>query len=250
MKISQYEWLTDKYVAHRGLFDNKDIPENSVPAFLRAAEYDFGIETDVQASKDGVLVIFHDDTVDRMTGRHGKVCDFTFEELRQMRLINTDCVIPTFDEFLEAANGVNLVVEIKTHKNIGPLEREVYEKLKKYSGNYCVESFDPFVIRWFKLNTPEVIRGQLSCSFKGSTLGRFKEYLLRNLKFSKWNGSQFIAYDADTVKKCRAVKKYFKKMPVLCWTVKSQQQLDELAPYCDNVIFDSFVPIRKDLGKK
>lgn len=247
MIVSEYKWLTDTYVAHRGLFDNAEIPENSIPAFVKASQNGFGIETDVQASKDGVLVVFHDDTVDRMTGKHGKVCDFEFDELRQMRLLDTDCQIPTFDEFLEAANGADLVVEIKTHKNIGKLEREVYEKLKNYKGNYCVESFNPFVIRWFKSNAPEVVRGQLSCSYKGAKLGKFKEYLLRNLKFSKWNGSQFIAYGADTVKNCKAVKKYAKKIPILCWTVKSQEQLDELRPYCDNVIFDSFLPERDDL---
>ena len=60
-------------------------------------------------------MIFHDDTLDRMTGVHGKLCDFSFEELRRLKLGNTKCKIPTFQEFLQAAKGVNLVVEFKTH---------------------------------------------------------------------------------------------------------------------------------------
>ena len=74
----EYKWLTDVYIAHRGLFDNTNgIPENSIPAFEKAAENGFGIETDVQMSKDGVLVVFHDDKLKRMTGAEGKLTDYT-----------------------------------------------------------------------------------------------------------------------------------------------------------------------------
>lgn len=248
MIANDYKWLTEKYVAHRGLFDNKTMPENSIPAFINAVKHDFAIETDVQASKDGVLVVFHDDTVDRMTNKKhiGKVSDFTFEELRKMRLLDTDCQIPTFDEFLQAANGVNLVVEIKTHPDVGEVERKVCDALKNYQGNYCIESFNPFIIRWLKVNRPEIIRGQLSCSFKGTPFSSFKQWLLRELKFCKYNGSQFIAYDATIIRNCKAIKRYSKKIPILCWTIKTQQQLDELSPYFDNVIFDSFIPERRD----
>lgn len=246
MVRQEYKWLTDVYVAHRGLFDNKTMPENSVPAFANAAEHGFGIETDVQASSDGVLVVFHDDTMDRMTGQHGKVCDFTFEQLREMRLLNTECQIPTFEEFLQTANGVNIVVEIKTHGDIGETEQKVCDALKNYKGNYCVESFNPMIIRWFKVHAPQIIRGQLSCSYNGTPFGKFKRWLLRELKLCKYNGSQFIAYDAATIRSCKAVKKYSKKIPILCWTIKSQRQLDELEPYFDNIIFDGFFPERRD----
>lgn len=249
MKRNDYLWLTETYIAHRGLFDNKTLPENSLPAFQNAVDNGFGIEMDVQASKDGVLVVFHDDTVDRMTGKHGKVCDFTFDELRAMRLLDTDCQIPTFEEFLQVANGVNLVVEIKTHKNIGDIESRVYEMLKSYKGNYCVESFNPFIVRWFKKHAPKVIRGQLSCAYDNAPFSKWKKHILRDLKLCKWNGSQFIAYDAATIAENKAVKRFAKKIPVICWTIKSQAQLDELSPHFDNIIFDSFVPERRDKAR-
>ena len=243
-----YKWLTDVYVAHRGLFDNaKGIPENSLPAFELAVKNGFGIEMDVQASKDGVLVVFHDDTLKRMTGAEGKLCDYTFEELRALRLLDTDCQIPTFEEFLKTANGVNLVVEIKTHANVGEVEQKVYDALKGYTGNYCIESFNPFIVRWFKVHAPEVIRGQLSCSFEAAPFSKLKKWLLSQLKLCKWNGSQFIAYDAATLKGNKAVAKFAKKIPIICWTVKSQKQYDELHDYFDNMIFDSFYPERHDL---
>ena len=245
-----YKWLTDVYVAHRGLFDNANgIPENSLPAFELAVKNGFGIEMDVQASKDGVLVVFHDDTLKRMTGKEGKLADYTFEELRQLRLLDTDCQIPTFEEFLHVASGVNLVVEIKTHANIGEVEQKVYDALKSYDGNYCIESFNPFIVRWFKVHAPEVIRGQLSCSFELAPFSKLKKWLLAQLKLCKWNGSQFIAYDAETLKDNKAVAKFRKKIPVICWTIKSQKQYDELHDYFDNMIFDSFVPERRDLNR-
>lgn len=245
----EYKWLTDTYVAHRGLFDNgKGIPENSLPAFKLATESAFGIETDVQMSKDGVLVVFHDYDLDRMTGASGKLTECTFEELRKLRLLGTDCVIPTFDEFLEAANGANLVVEIKAHANIGEVEEKVTRALSNYKGHYCVESFDPYIIRWFKKHAPNVIRGTLSCSYEGAPWSKFKIDKLANLKLCKWNGSQFIAYDAATVASNKAVGKFRKKIPIICWTVRSQQQYDELHHFFDNMIFDSFLPERKDIA--
>ncbi len=241
-----YKWLTDIYVAHRGLFDNVTVPENSIPAFERASQNGFGIEMDVQASKDGVLMVFHDDSLKRMTGAEGNLCDYTYDELRQLRLLDTDCVIPTFEEFLQAANGTNLVVEIKSHKDIGDTEQKVYEALKSYKGNYCVESFNPIIVRWFKKNAPEVLRGQLSERYDHMK-NRLLAWLLRNLKLCKWNGSQFVAYQAESIAQVKAVKRWAKRVPIICWTIKSQQQLEELSPHFDNLIFDSFVPIRKDL---
>lgn len=245
----EYKWLTDTFVAHRGLFNNVDIPENSLPAFVKARENNFGIELDVQMSSDGVLVVFHDDSLKRMTGADGLVCEKTFEELRQLRLLNTDCQIPTFEEFLQAAGGVNLVVEIKTHKNIGELEQKVVDALAHYNGNYCVESFNPYIIRWFKVNAPHIIRGQLATDLKNTTMAKWKVWLLKHLMLCKWNGSQFIAYDANSITKVKEVKRFGKKVPILCWTIKTQEQYDSLKDHFDNIIFDSFMPIRYDLEK-
>ena len=66
----------------------------------------------------------------------------------------------------------------------------------------------------------------------------------------KWNGSQFIAYDANYIDKVKAVKRFGKKIPVLCWTIKSQEQYNKLKNQFDNIIFDSFHPIRYDLENK
>ena len=88
------------HYAHRGLFDNdSNAPENSLLAFQKAVDAGYGMELDIQLSKDDKLVIFHDATLKRMCGVDGNVWDYTLAELQQMKLGNSDQTIPTFEEF-------------------------------------------------------------------------------------------------------------------------------------------------------
>ena len=246
MKINS--WLTNKYIAHRGLFNNKDIPENSIAAFEKAVQNKFAIEMDVQMTKDGVLVVFHDDDMFRMTGLKGDIREKTYDEIKDLRLLETDERIPTFQQFLECINGkTQLVIEIKHHKNIGSVEEKVLDFLSGYTGEYCIESFNPFIVRWFKVHAPHIVRGQLATANYGNAFTPLKRRLLSHLSLCKWNGSQFIAFDAEYLRGNRYVEKFAKKIPIICWTVKSQRQHDQLCDCFDNMIFDSFVPQRKDL---
>ena len=148
--------------AHRGLW-NGERPENSLPAFRAAVEKGFGIETDVHITKDNRLVVFHDDSLKRMCGDGRNLPDCTLAELRQLRLAGTEETIPTFDEFLEAVDGkVPLVIEIKTDMRITLLCEQVNERLSRYQGPYCIESFDPRAVRWYRKHRPDIIRGQLT----------------------------------------------------------------------------------------
>ena len=98
--------------AHRGLHDNlSDAPENSMAAFLKAVEGGYGIECDVQLTKDGVPVIFHDFTLEKVArypgdGSNlqkvpGKVIDYTYEELQRFHILNSEERIPRFEDFLK-----------------------------------------------------------------------------------------------------------------------------------------------------
>ena len=108
------EWL----YAHRGLHDNAEkVPENSLIAFRKAVEGGFGIELDVQMSRDGVPVVFHDFTLKRMCGVEGRVCDYSYDELRRFSLIGSGERIPKFAEVLKLVNGrAPLIVELKTER--------------------------------------------------------------------------------------------------------------------------------------
>ena len=85
--------------AHRGLHTkDKTVPENSLPAFRAAAEAGYGVELDIQLSGDGQVVVFHDDTLDLCAACTAVWTNFTFEELRGMRLCGTQETIPLLTE--------------------------------------------------------------------------------------------------------------------------------------------------------
>ena len=112
--------------AHRG--DHTLAPENSLDAYERAAadDADFG-ETDLRMTKDGVIVLMHDDTVDRTTDGHGKVKDMTLAEIRALHFkhpIRPEEKVPTFEELLETVKGkLNIYMDIKAvhAKDVLPL---------------------------------------------------------------------------------------------------------------------------------
>lgn len=159
-------------IAHRGLHDaHEDIPENSLAAFDAAAENGYGVELDVRLTADGRLVVFHDDDTERMCGTPGDISDMTWSEIKKLRLLGTDKGIPLFSEALSTIAGrTPVIVELKR----GPYNRELCERtleiLRCYSGDACIESFDPMIVRWFRKNAPDILRGQLTCppsGFKG-----------------------------------------------------------------------------------
>lgn len=150
--------------AHRGLYEkDQSIPENSLKAFERAVESGYGMELDVQLSADGQVVVFHDDDLKRICGPDKRVDELTFEQLRKLRLCDTDEQIPLFTEVLSLVNGREpLIVELKN----GPRNKELCKKtldiLKDYSGDYCVESFNPMITAWFRFHAPKILRGFLT----------------------------------------------------------------------------------------
>jgi glycerophosphoryl diester phosphodiesterase len=153
--------------AHRGLHDNRgDAPENSMKAFEKAVEGGYGIELDVQLSKDKIPVIFHDFTLKRVCGNEGKVCDYTYEELSAFSLYGTKERIPKLEDFLKMVDGrVPLIVELKvewTDISVCPLADGI---LSTYDGAYCIESFNPLALIWYRKNRNRVMRGQLSDAF-------------------------------------------------------------------------------------
>ena len=148
--------------AHRGLHGN-GVPENSLEAFRLAFENGYGMELDLHVTADDKLCVFHDGTLKRMCGVDGKVEEKTVEELRRIRLAGTEQYIPTFDEVLALVDGKTaLIVEIKGENTNTRVCELAAEALDKYKGAYCIESFNPAYVAWFKKHRPEVIRGQLS----------------------------------------------------------------------------------------
>ena len=184
--------------AHRGLHSrDKSIPENSLPAFERAAREGYGMELDVQLSKDGRVVVFHDDTLDRVCGVHARVDEKTWAELQELRLCGTEYGIPLFSEVLATVRGRGpLIVELKSGRRNRELCEKTYALLQDYRGEACIESFNPFIVMWFRFHAKDLLRGQLASPTKSylDSMGRFRAFLLSHCLMNVFSRPQFIAY--------------------------------------------------------
>lgn len=234
-------------IAHRGFFDNeKEYPENSLPAFARAVEAGYGIELDVQLTTDEKLVVFHDTSLKRMCGIDRKLTDCSYEELQQYTLARSTQRIPLFDEVLSVIDGkVPMIIEIKPDGNCFQAAQLLAKRMTDYDGIYCIESFHPLIVFWYRKHAPQVLRGQLSSDFIKENEGLVwpVRFLMSNLLLNFLAKPDFIAYnhkyaDQHSYRLCR------KLYPVenAAWTVKSQEELEQARKYFQVYIFDSFTP--------
>ena len=238
------EFKTKMY-AHRGLH-NAERAENSMSAFKAAVESGYGIELDIRLSKDGELVVFHDDTLDRVCGREGKVIDFTVDELATFKLSGTNDGIPRFADVLALVDGkVPLLVEIKEDPGVSAVSEAACKMLKGYKGAYIVESFNPLSLKTVKKNMPEVSRGILSHRYYEYEPYRKPLYfLLQSLLLNFLCRPAFIAYDHRHAKAfgLRFVRGFF-RVPTLAWTVKSAEDEAEARKNgFDGIIFEGYLP--------
>lgn len=240
------EYVNIKY-AHRGLH-NSERAENSISAMKAAVDMGFGIELDVRLSKDGVLMVFHDDTLDRVCGREGKVIDFTAEELATFKLNGTDDGIPTFDEVLEVVGGkVPLLVEIKENAGDSSVSKAAAERLKSYRGPYIVESFNPLSVKNAASILPEVACGFLSRHFtKEEETKKPLYFILENLLINRVSNPSFIAYKHEDYYMPMLKLARLLGARTIAWTVRSPEE--EKAAYehgFATVIFENYIPEEK-----
>ena len=232
--------------AHRGLFDNAGAaPENSLLAIQKAVEAVYGIEFDVQLSKDDVPVIFHDGTLMRMCGVEGNVWDYTLEELQQFKLLGSEQTIPTLESVLAAVDGkVPLIIEYKLDRVQTKVCELSNRLLENYKGIYCIESFHPLAVMWYRKNRPDVVRGQLCEEFwklskeRRSLQYRVLGYLLTNVV----TRPDFVAfYHGHHQNLSRRLHRLLGGLAV-CYTIKNQQDYEEAKKHFSLIIFDSFIP--------
>ncbi len=183
--------------AHRGLW-GAGAPENSLTAFELACRAGYGIEFDIQLSKDKKIVVFHDDTLERMCGVKRRVCELTLSELRALRLAGTDERIPTLAEVLSLVDArVPLLIELKGESMDTSLCPRAARMLDDYRGVFCIESFNPKILSWFVGHRPRYARGQLVTDLvkakrKGNPLLNFA---LSNMLLNFLSRPDFIAID-------------------------------------------------------
>lgn len=232
--------------AHRGLHSDK-VPENSLKAFELACRAGYGIELDVQLSRDGEVMVFHDYTLVRMTGVDKKLCELDASELSQLRLKGTEQRIPTFSEVMELVDGrVPILVELKGENFDTSLCPKVAELLSAYKGSYCIESFNPLLVKQMRKLFPDVFCGLLYTNAikekKKTSVINIAVTLMALNFLCKPN---FIAFD-EKYRDSFFVKvtTRFYKTPKFVWTIKSRESLDMAHRLGECPIFEKIEPMQ------
>lgn len=230
---ARVSWLGQWRFAHRGLH-GQGLPENSPASFAAAIERGLGIECDIQRSRDWQAMVFHDRALERLTGESGAVAEHTAEELGRIRLLGGEDTIPTLRQLLSQVDAkVPLLIEIKSPRGTGgrtgALCLAVQRALEGYRGAHAVMSFDPRIVRWFADHSRLTLRGLVVSEEDSKTLtGRLRRHL------ALWHARpDFLAYDVRDLPSRFATSQRKRGMPVLTWTVRSEEQIERAALHAD-----------------
>ncbi len=240
-------WLTERPIAHRGLHDGRaGIPENSRAAIAAAIAAGYGAEIDLQLSADGVAVVVHDYTLERLTEATGPVCHRHAAELGRLRLAGSAETIPTLGEILRQVDGrIPLLIELKRQPDgAGPLEQASWSVLADYRGPFAVQSFDPFSMAWFVRHAPDVARGQIATGHRSLLRSQpaWRKFLYRRLLLNRFSQPDFIAYDLRCLPYWAAERARVRGMPLLAWTARTESDHRVATQHADNVIFETYCP--------
>ena len=245
-RASQRPGMEKLYVdyAHRGLWGD-GVPENSIPAFAAAAERGYGIELDVQLSSDGDVVVFHDYTLERMCGENVKLSSLRGAELTWRRLGGTEYTLPLLTDVLDTVRGrVPILIELKGESSDTSLCEALSRILGHYDGKVCVESFNPFLLGWFRKHQPKVARGVLYTNFfKNAPTGCMTNFALGAMLTNVIARPDFVAADGRFLGALplRMMRGMY-KLPMFVWTVRNREVYERMRSQKYKSIFERFDP--------
>lgn len=215
----------NKIIAHRGVFDNKTIPENSIKAFKLALNKNLTIELDVHLTKDNKLVVFHDDNLKRMTGVDSIIESFTLKEIKKLKLLDTNETIPTLKEVLNLVDGkVLLDIEIKINKGVKKIVKKLLETLDTYNGKVIIKSFNPLAVKEVKKNTNKYLVGLLVDYYTDNKIFNFLSKTNIIIPFCK---PDFLGINKKMLN-TKNIKRYLNKLPIMIWTIKKEDEITKI----------------------
>ena len=239
-------------MAHRALHDKAaGRVENSRAAILAAISHGYGIEIDVQPSKEGCAMVFHDYDLKRLTGERGPIQQRAAHDLGQVVLLGGDEGIPTLGEVLKLVGGtVPVLIELKDqHGQMGVtdgrLEQAVAQDLRGYAGPVAVMSFNPEMVARLADLIPDVPRGLTTAGFAPENWGLLKPHVRERLgripDFDRV-GAAFISHDVNDLDSVRVAELKDQGADILCWTVRSEAQERQAREVVCNITFEGYLP--------
>ncbi|ROU01025.1 glycerophosphodiester phosphodiesterase family protein [Histidinibacterium lentulum] len=239
-------------IAHRALHDRgAGRPENGLSAVRAAIAGGYGIEIDLQPSGDGVPMVFHDATLDRLTAERGPIADRPAAELSRLSLLGSDDTIPTLARVLEEVAGrVPLLIEVKDQDgalgpDVGALEEATAAALRGYEGPVALMSFNPESVAALAVAAPDIPRGLTTCAFDpadwpGVPPGRLA--ILRDMTDTLRTGASFISHDHRDLARARVSDLAGNGLAILCWTVRSPEEETAARRHAHTITFEGYTP--------
>lgn len=245
-----YQWLFDRPIAHRGLHDDK-FPENSLPAYDEACKLNYNIEIDTHLTKDGHVVVHHDDNLKRICGYDKKICDCTLEEIKALRLCGTEYTVPTLKEVLDCVAGrTGILCEIKGLKPFDySIAKGTIEAINGYDGPIALQSFNFGAVKYAKKRCDLPVGELCTWSSMDDTNYRWTPAnFMGKMWICRYSHPDFISYN---VKACdrklppnKYIVKWRHKLPILFWTIDTDEKLEDAQKYANNIIFE-YLPLEK-----
>lgn len=247
--MAELYWLK-RPIAHRGLHDAaKGIVENSDSSVRAAMGRGLAVEADLQCAAGDMPIVFHDATLDRLTSETGPVVARNADALSRMPLRDSpDCIL-SLPALLALVNGhVPLVLEVKsTWTRDGKFEANIAGMLASYKGPVAVMSFDPYALAAFREIAPALPRGLVAERFDDERhwpqLTVWQRLAMRNLLTAAIARPHFIAYDIRALPALAPlIARTLFRLPLLTWTVRTQEERERALRYADAMIFEGIVP--------
>ncbi len=242
------DWLVARPIAHRGLHDMaKGVIENTESAFAAAIRHDYPIECDLQITSDGEAVVFHDETLDRLTRESGPVRDRGTAALKRVAFTGAQDRIQTLAELLEQVDGrVPLVIELKSHwDGDDALAARALAVLETYRGPFGLMSFDPDLVEALRRRAPATVRGIVA----DRAVDPYYDFLpperrleLRGFSHLARTQPHFISFDYRELPFAPVTEFRHAGNPVITWTIRSPDAAAMARRYCDQITFEGFLP--------
>lgn len=222
--MKNINYLKNIEIAHRGVHNNKTIPENSFSSFAIAKARRIPIELDIRLTKDHQIVVFHDKNLKRMTGIDKNLSDCSLEEIKSFNLLNTTSKVPLFSDVLALIDN-DILIDIEIKEKSYSICNKLLQELKNYKGDIIISSFYPNIINWFRKNAPKYIRGLII----GIDLSS-------RIKLSNCCRPDFLAISKKQIHFSRTQKFRDNGTIIFAWTIKNQEEKDKIKKYTDSFI--------------
>ncbi|MBT5663309.1 MAG: glycerophosphodiester phosphodiesterase [Alphaproteobacteria bacterium] len=238
-------FLEEKFLAfaHRG--GNEFAPENSFRAFKSAVDIGYKyLETDVHLTKDGFLIAFHDDTLDRVTDKSGLIRDLTLSEIKKAKIAGTD-EIPLLSELLNSFTDCFFNIDCKVDETVQPLINLINNK--DFINRVCIGSFSQKRINFIRKSLGKDVKTSMGPA--EVILSKFLSYTSLGYNFkSSYTSIPIRRYGINLLEE-RNIK-YLKSnnQKVIAWTINDEDQMKMLINIgIDGIMTDNLTLLKKVL---